>query len=195
MARQTNGSLYSKPQLKTLQSRPFSLCAREYRFKGADGRAAMRDGAIRFFREFSWKIVQLSDGRCVYFTPVGSDSDDARMEVVTRLDAFGNADANLAEVTVVATHRRKKGIPPSTIRRPLTEVVEAVAKHQAAGFSPSTTESSIANASLERKGGGILEVPQFYFGLPNLCDPLRGFGKTPTVDVLATAPRLRTFQP
>ena len=25
MARQTNGSLYSKPQLKTLQSRPFSL--------------------------------------------------------------------------------------------------------------------------------------------------------------------------
>ena len=155
----------------------------------------MRDGAIRFFREFSWKIVQLSDGRCVYFTPVGSDSDDARMEVVTRLDAFGNADANLAEVTVIATHRRKKGIPPSTIRRPLTEVVEAVAKHQAAGFSPSTTESSIANASLERKGGGILEVPQFYFGLPNLCDPLRGFGKTPTVDVLATAPRLRTFQP
>ena len=31
----------------------------------------------------------------------------------------------------------------------------------------------------------MLEVPQFYFGLPNLCDPLRGFGKTPTVDVLA----------
>lgn len=119
----------------------------------ADGRIAMRDGAIRFFREFSRKIVQLSDGRCVYFTPVGSDSGDARMEVVTRLDAFGNADANLAEVTVVATHRRKNGIPPSTIRRPLTEVVEAVAKHQAAGFSPSTTESSIANASLERKGG------------------------------------------
>jgi len=23
----------------------------------------------------------------------------------------------------------------------------------------------------------VLEVPQFYFGLPNLCDPLRGFGK------------------
>ena len=44
-----------------------------------------------------------------------------------------------------------------------------------------------------RKGAICLEVPQFYFGLPNLCDPLRGFGKTPTVDVLATAPRLRTF--
>ena len=41
----------------------------EYRFKGADGRIAMLDGAIRFFREFSRKIVQLSDGRCVYFTP------------------------------------------------------------------------------------------------------------------------------
>jgi len=62
-----------------------------------------------------------------------------------------------------------------------------------------------------------LEVHQFYFGLPNLCDPLRGFGKTPTVDVLAQtlarpagsatpnlpsaallcipAPRLRVFQP
>ena len=45
------------------------LAAGEYRFKGADGRIAMRDGAIRFFREFSRKIVQLSDGRCVYFTP------------------------------------------------------------------------------------------------------------------------------
>ena len=206
------------------------LAAGEYRFKGADGRSAMRDGAIRFFREFSRKIVQLSDGRCVYFTPderarrrnednavswaeysvhavtssgklldgkdyrerlynvhkaeglgmlegiirdencmyrlidahpendavlfVGSDSGDARMEVVTRLDAFGNADANLAEVTVIATHRRKKGIPPSTIRRPLTEVVETVAKHQAAGFSPSTTKSSIPNTVVERKGGG-----------------------------------------
>ena len=35
------------------------LAAGEYRFKGADGRAAMRDGAIRFFRDFSRKIVQL----------------------------------------------------------------------------------------------------------------------------------------
>ena len=217
------------------------LAAGEYRFKGADGRSAMRDGAIRFFREFSRKIVQLSDGRCVYFTPderarrrnednavswaeysvhavtssgklldgkdyrerlynvhkaeglgvlegiirdencmyrlidahpendailfVGSDSDDARMEVVTRLDAFGNADANLAEVTVIATHRRKKGIPPSTIRRPLTEVVGTVAKHQAAGFSPSTTEDSIANAVAERKGGGIVLVEHEWPGL------------------------------
>ena len=231
------------------------LAAGEYRFKGADGRIAMRDGAIRFFREFSRRIVQLSDGRCVYFTPderakkrnadnavswaeysvhavtssgklldgkdyrerlynvhkaerlgalegiirdencmyrlidahpendavlfVGSDSDDARMEVVTRLDAFGNADANLAEVTVIATHRRKKGIPPSTIRRPLTEVVETVAKHQAAGFSPSTTESSIPNAAVERKGGGTgiflvehewpgLYAKQFNWALDNL---------------------------
>ena len=40
-----------------------------------------------------------------------------------------------------------------------------------------------------------LEIPKFYFGLPNLCDPLRGFGKTPTVAVLATAPLLRAFQP
>ena len=201
----------------------------EYRFKGSDGRAVMREGAIRFFREFARRIVQLSDGRCVYFTPderarkrnndnavswaeyavhavtssgrpiegkdyrerlynrhkvegldvleviirneccmyrlidahpendailfVGINSEGARMEVVTRLDAFGNADANLAEVTVIATRKKIKGSPPPKFR-PLTEVVETVAKHQAAGFSPSTTSSSLAYSAGHDKGDG-----------------------------------------
>ena len=30
-----------------------------------------------------------------------------------------------------------------------------------------------------------LEIPQFYFGLPNLCDPLRGFSKASVVNVRA----------
>ena len=203
----------------------------EYRFKGDGGKVAMREGAIRFFREFSRRIVQLSDGRCVYFTPderarkrnqdnavswaeyavhavtssgkmlegkeyrerlynphkanvlqmlesvisaehcmfrlidahpendavlfIGHDADGSRLEVVTRLDLFGNVDANLAEVKVVAMHKkaREKGsIPPPKYYRPLTEVVETVAKHQAAGFSPSTTESSIAYLAGKRKG-------------------------------------------
>ena len=203
----------------------------EYRFKGDGGKVAMREGAIRFFREFSRRIVQLSDGRCVYFTPderarkrnqdnavswaeyavhavtssgkmlegkeyrerlynphkanvlqmlesvisaehcmfrlidahpendavlfIGHDADGSRLEVVTRLDLFGNVDANLAEVTVVAMHkkaREKESIPPPKYYRPLTEVVETVAKHQAAGFSPSTTESSIAYLAGKRKG-------------------------------------------
>ena len=207
------------------------LAEAEYRFKGVGGREAMREGAVRFFIGFSRRIVQLSDGRCVYFTPderakernadnavswaeyavhavtssgkilegkeyrerlynprkvsalqvlesvirnehcmyrlidahpendavvfVGSDAECARLEVVTRLDSFGNADANLAEVTVVSMHKRKHGNnvnPPSKHYRPLTEVVETVAKHQAAGFSPSTTVRSIAYSFRERKG-------------------------------------------
>ena len=204
------------------------LAKGEYRFKGVGGREAMRDGAIRFFREFSRRIVQLSDGRCVYFTPderarkrnsdnavswaeyavhavtssgklllgkdyrerlynrhkdaglssleniirdencmyrlinahpendavlfVGVDNEGARMEVVTRLDVFGNADANLAEVTVVATRKKNMVIPPPK-SRPLTEVVETVAKHQAAGFSPSTTQCSLTDSGAECKGG------------------------------------------
>ena len=193
----------------------------DYRFRVADERLQVQDGALRFFREFAAKVIELSDGRCVYFAPdirarrrgidnamawaeyaihavtssgrriadkgywerlfnptklesldvieqiirredcfakvndghperdciifVGTAGDGRRLEIVTRLDEFGNVNADLTEVTVVVT--RKKGereTPPST---PLTEVVEAVAQHQAAGFSPSTDVSSIANGS------------------------------------------------
>lgn len=202
------------------------LAAGEYRFKGADGRAAMRDGAIRFFREFSRKIVQLSDGRCVYFTPderarrrnednavswaeysvhavtnggkrlpgktynerwlnyhkieafdvlestlrlercVVRRNENARYDaimfegdevlgrvvnVITRLDDFGNIGANLTEVTFEASSKRVKKAPRLM---PLAEAVETVVHRQvAAGSNPSTGEI-IPNAALERKGGG-----------------------------------------
>ena len=204
------------------------LAAGEYRFKGADGRAAMRDGAIRFFRDFSRKIVQLSDGRCVYFTPderarrrnednavswaeysvhavtnggkrlpgktynerwlnyhkieafnvlestlrlercVVRRNENARYDaimfegdevlgrvvnVITRLDDFGNIDANLTEVTFEASSKRVKKAPRLM---PLAEAVETVVHRQVAAGSNPSTRGSIPNAALERKGGGIV---------------------------------------
>lgn len=41
----------------------------DYRFKNADERLQVLEGALRFFREFSSKVIELSDGRCVYFAP------------------------------------------------------------------------------------------------------------------------------
>ena len=68
---------------------------------------------------------------------VGASKDGRRLEVVTRLDEFGNVDADLTEVTVVVTRKKVPEItePPPM---PLAEVVKTVAQHQAAGFSPST---------------------------------------------------------
>jgi len=43
--------------------------AGEYRFKKPGERELAISGARRFFREFSRKIIPLSDGRCVYFAP------------------------------------------------------------------------------------------------------------------------------
>lgn len=199
----------------------------EYRFRRENERDLAIAGARRFFAEFSKKIVELSDGRCVYFAPdsrarrrnadnavswaeyafhavsssgrllsgntfrerlynenkvkglsyiesilkaeqcfyrlidahpendailfVGYDGNCGRLEVVTRLDRYGNAEANLGEVTVIAIRKGGKRSPPPNIR-PLTEVVETVAKHQAAGFSPSTTGDKIPNNFAERKG-------------------------------------------
>ena len=196
----------------------------EYRFKGNGGRAAMREGAIRFFREFSRRIVQLSDGRCVYFTPderakkrnadnavswaeyavhavtnggkrlpgktynerclnyhkiegfnlieqtlrnercVVRINDDPRYDaimfggedvagrivnVVTRLDDFGNIDANLTEVTFEASSKRNKK-PPRLM--PLAEAIGTVVHRQvAAGSNPSTADS-IANSDFRGKG-------------------------------------------
>ena len=199
----------------------------EYRFRREGERDLAIEGARRFFIEFSKKIVELSDGRCVYFAPdsrarrrnadnavswaeyafhavsssgrllsgntfrerlynenkvkglsyiesilkaeqcfyrlidahpendailfVGYDGNCGRLEVVTRLDRYGNAEANLGGVTVIAIRKGGKRSPPPNIR-PLTEVVETVAKHQAAGFSPSTTGNRIPNNFGERKG-------------------------------------------
>ena len=67
------------------------------------------------------------------------------------LDEYGNARANLGEVTVIVQHAREKQTPPPKFR-PLTEVVETVAKHQAAGFSPSTTPNTISHSLCLCKG-------------------------------------------
>lgn len=216
------------------------LAAGEYRFKGADGRIAMRDGAIRFFREFSRKIVQLSDGRCVYFSPderakrrnednavswaeysvhavtnggkrlpgktynerwlnyhkieafdvlestlrlercVVRRNENARYDaimfegddvlgrvvnVITRLDDFGNIDASLTEVTFEASSRRVKKAPRLM---PLAEAVETVVHRQVAAGSNPPTQRSIPNAVAERKGGCLVLVEHEWPGLQSV---------------------------
>ena len=68
---------------------------------------------------------------------VGASREGRRLEIVTRLDEYGNVEADLTEVTVVVTRKKCPEItePPPM---PLAEVVKTVAQHQAAGFSPST---------------------------------------------------------
>lgn len=223
----------------------------EYRFKGDGGKVAMREGAIRFFREFSRRIVQLSDGRCVYFTPderarkrnknnvvswveyaihavtnggkrlpgktynerwlnyhkiesfdlieptlrnehcvvrinadarhdaimfEGEDVAGRIVNVVTRLDDFGNIDANLTEVTFEASSKRHKK-PPRLM--PLAEAIGTVVHRQiAAGSNPSTVES-IAYSDAHCNGGRSLiqlvehawpgnQAAQFQWALDNL---------------------------
>lgn len=183
----------------------------KYVFKNLDDKQKTIDGAIKFLKEFSRKIVPLSDGRIAYFMPderafkrgsatawaeygihavtssgkqipgkeynerlfnqnkldnldriipiiqqenvfgkfdnknpakdgvifVGISHDGKRLEVITRLDEYGNPQADLTEVTVLAT-KKEANVPPL---KPLSEVVEAVAQHQAAGFSPSTNDN------------------------------------------------------
>ena len=200
------------------------LATGEYRFKGDGGREAMRDGAIRFFKGFSRRIVQLSDGRCVYFAPderarrrnsdkavswaeyavhavtnggqrlpgktynerwlnyhkieafdvlestlllercVVRSKEDARYDaimfvgddvlgrvvsVVTRLDDFGNIDANLTEVTFEASSKRVKKAPRLM---PLAEAVETVVHRQVAAGSNPSTRISIADSTVSGKG-------------------------------------------
>jgi len=210
------------------------VAAGEYRFKRPEERELAMSGARQFYRDFSRKLISLSDGRIVYFVPdvrardrkisnarawaeyafhavstggeqvpgksyfirhfsdvkcenlalvestiraehcvavierdrperdaihfVGISAREKRFDVITRLDEYGNANANLSEVTVVMTKKKYSEKNPPPEFRPLTEVVEAVAKHQAAGFSPSTTEGNIANPSSPRKGGGEKKV-------------------------------------
>ena len=183
----------------------------KYVFKSADDKQKIIDGAVKFLKDFSKKIVSLSDGRIAYFMPdsrafergsatawaeygihavtssgkqilgkdynerlfnqhkldnldrivptikdenvfgkfdnknpvkdgvvfVGTSHDGKRLEVITRLDEYGNPQADLTEVTVVEKNPQRKAPPLA----PLTEVVEAVARHQEAGYSPSTTNN------------------------------------------------------
>ena len=199
----------------------------EYRFKSGEDQSFARAGARRFFDEFSRKIIQLSDGRCVYFSPDarakarngsdlsrcwaeyafhaisssgkilpgknygarhfnadksnavseilriiraeicgaalidGQQDKDAvvflgesrdvrkRIEVITRIDYSTQGLHNLTEVTVLIKNARKK-TPPI---KPLSEVVEAVERHQGAGYLPSTNTNSVTKLSAAVNGG------------------------------------------
>lgn len=59
------------------------------------------------------------------------------MNVITRLDDYGNINADLTEVTVVTKGKNTKSPPP----KPLAEVIEAVVRHQEAGYSPPTKDN------------------------------------------------------
>ena len=183
----------------------------KYVFRNQGDKQKIIDGAVKFLRAFSRKVIDLSDGRIAYFMPdkrafergdatawaeygihavtssgktipgkeynerlfnqkkfdnldriipiiqdenvfgkfddrnpakdgvifVGTSHDGKRLEVITRLDEYGNPQADLTEVTVLAT-KKEGNLPP---QKPLSEVVEAVAQHQAAGFSPSTNNN------------------------------------------------------
>ena len=80
------------------------------------------------------------------------------MEIITKLDKYGNVNADFVEVTALISGKNKVVPPP----KPLTEVVEAVAnRHQEAGYLPSTKDnlpSTAENASGEFGNSSRLSV-------------------------------------
>jgi len=84
----------------------------------------------------------------------GKDADGERMDVVTKLDEYGNVDADLTEITAVMVG----GKTPPTNVGPLTEVVKQVAIHQADGYSL-LTQDIIPN------NGGSGQVGTTHFSL------------------------------
>lgn len=168
------------------------------------------EGSIKYYQEFSRRIIELSDARCVYFAPdprsktrgisnlrawaeyavhavtnggaaipgkeyhvrwfnhrkvenldrieptllaegcvpvlknnpaadaikfFGETHEGGVFDVVVRLDEYGNAEANMTEITFEVAKPKKVRCPRL---RPLSEAVEAVVCHQAAGTNPST---------------------------------------------------------
>lgn len=77
---------------------------------------------------------------------IGKDADGNRMNVVTRLDEYGNLNADLTEVTAVMTG---KIMPPVKLDPP-KEAIKKVVLHQTDGYSPLTT-STISNPTNEVK--------------------------------------------
>jgi len=82
---------------------------------------------------------------------VGKTHDQKRMDIITRLDDYGNINANLTEVTFLGKGKDDETPPP----KPLTEAVETVARHQAAGLSPSTKDNINASGEKSSGNGGI----------------------------------------
>jgi hypothetical protein len=124
--------------------------------------------------------AQARGGSLLLTFPIGGRGSRHRRPLPDRPPTLQAFRSVLSETTSVSTRRLIKGSRSYLRRHGVQSRGAAISYHKVA-------------LAVYRKF--CLEVPQFYFGLPNLCDPLRGFGKTPTVDVLATAPRLRTFQP
>ena len=207
------------------------VLANEYKFKRAGDRELAVAGARRFFDEFSRKILQLSDGRCVYFAPdarskVRNANDLSRcwaeyafhavsnggariqgkgynerwynshkavnlnqivetlrsercfvrlrkdacadsilfaglplsgmvFDVVTRLDEFGNVEANLTEVTFEATTRNEKKLPRLV---PLVEAVQTVVHHQTTAGSYPQDNNIISKSCSLRNGDSVLRI-------------------------------------
>lgn len=87
----------------------------------------------------------------------GTNWDGQTVEIITKLDKYGNVNADLVEITALISGKNKVVPPP----KPLTEVVEAVAHHQEAGYLPSTNDnlpSSAENASVEFENSSRLSV-------------------------------------
>ena len=180
----------------------------KYVFKNLDKKQKTIDGAIKFLKEFSRKIVPLSDGRIAYFMPderafkrgsatawaeygihavtssgkqipgkeyneqlfnqnkldnldwiipiiqqenvfgkfdnknpakdgvifVGISHDGKHLEVITRLDEYGNPQADLTEVTVVGKNPQKIFLRLCLLRRQLKQWL--VTKRQATHRQP-----------------------------------------------------------
>jgi len=99
---------------------------------------------------------------------VGASKDGKRLEIITRLDEYGNINANLTEVTALLSKKEAKINPP---RNPLSEVVEAVAQHQAAGFSPST---NLNITSFDEKSSAETEKRSDLSDLSDISDNVDG---------------------
>lgn len=100
--------------------------------------------------EFKW-ISEKDEGM---YDAINKGIKMATGDVVGILNADDmlEGEDTLAHVVEGFNAEVQSRIPPPK-SRPLTEVVETVAKHQAAGFSPSTTKCSLTDSGAECKGG------------------------------------------
>ena len=93
-------------------------------------------------------------------------------DVVVRLDEYGNADANMTEVTFEVAKPKKVRCPRLM---PLSEAVDTVVCHQAAGTNPSTSghmipqsDPAVNEAAVAKATKRILHV------VPGLNEPTNG---------------------
>lgn len=200
----------------------------DYKFRNESEIALAIAGAKNFFADYSRMVVELSDGRCVYFAPdrrsrernggdlarcwaeyayhavsnggplipgkgyherwynpykmsnldliVGTLKAEAcvpvlkknpsldavkffgethqygTFDVVTRLDEYGNVEANMTEITFEASSRKIK--PPRLV--PLAEAVRTVVYHQTTAGSYPPNGHMIPNPQMPRKGLHLL---------------------------------------